>query len=197
MSSKADPSAELISELRAFINSGSSMGALDERKVRLVVENMRESFERIQSIESNPYADPAQPYYASSAKYYRAKYLRDKRCVLSYLLWRQEQIAEAWWRTRDNLLDASLSAAEAEYLEEFNNTMVEYMTSFAVPVDLRAFLWRPPSVQQMEVRGLADYVFVSPVTGNTISIYTGEQVLLSFEEAEPLLQQGVVELVRG
>ncbi|KAG5482953.1 hypothetical protein LSCM1_06994 [Leishmania martiniquensis] len=196
MSSKSqDASAELLSELRALIASGGSMGTLDEQKVRAVVEKINESYACIRSIETNPYADPAQPYYASSINYYRSKCLRDKRCVLTYLLWRQGQIAKAWWSVRDNLLEGSLSPAEAKYLSDYQSIMVEYMTSFDVPVDLRAYLWRPPSVRQLEVRGRCHYEFRSSVSGKIIIINKGDQLFLSFEEAEPLIQQGIVKLV--
>ncbi|EPY19176.1 GINS complex subunit 1 [Strigomonas culicis] len=156
---------------------------------------MRDAFDLMKSIEDNPYADITLPYYASSAEYYKAKYLRDKRCLLTYLLWRQRQIADSWWTAHDNQIRPSLSSDESEYLLEYNNLMVEYMTHFAVPVDLRAFLWRPPASTQLEVRGLMDHVFVSTITGNTISIYSGKQILLNFEDAESLIQQRVVELV--
>ncbi|CCW65323.1 unnamed protein product [Phytomonas sp. EM1] len=193
---KVDESTELISELKALIASGGQVGPLDERRVRAVVDSIKESYEHVCSIGTNPYADVAQAYYASSMSYYKAKYLRDKRCLLAYLLWRQQQITNAWWSAQDNALLPCLSPAEVHFLEEYDNVMVEYMTSFAVPLDLRAFIWRPPSTQQLEVRGLANHVFVSPVSGNTISIYPGKQVLLSFEDAEALLQQKAVEIVR-
>ena len=154
-----------------------------------------ESYDCAQSIASNPYADLTQPYYASSVKYYRAKYLRDKRCALTYILWRQQQISDAWWGVRDNLLEPSLSSSETRFLSAYHDIMVEYMTSFDVPLDLRAYLWRPPSVNQLEVRGLTYYEFRSSVSGKTITINVGDQLFLSFEEAEPLIQQGVVELV--
>ncbi|GET87345.1 hypothetical protein, conserved [Leishmania tarentolae] len=194
-SKKQDASAELLSELRALIVSGGSMGTLDEQKVRAVLEKINESYACIQFIATNPYADLTQPYYLSSMSYYRSKCLRDKRCVLTYLLWRQQKIAKAWWSVRDNLLEGSLSAAEAKYLSDYQNTMVEYMTSFDVPLDLRAYLWRPPSVRQLEVRGRCHYEFRSSVSGKTIIINTGDQLSLSFEEAEPLIQQGIVEVV--
>jgi GINS complex subunit 1 len=192
---KQDASAELISELRALIASGGSIGAFDDQKVRAVLDNIQESYDYAQSIASNPYADMAQPYYASSVQYYRAKCLRDKRCVLTYMLWRQQQVADAWWGVRDNLLEPSLSSAEGRFLSDYHDIMVEYMTSFDIPLDVRAYLWRPPSVNQLEVRGLTHYEFRSSVSGKTIIINVGDQLFLSFEEAEPLIQQGIVELV--
>lgn len=195
-SGRLDGSSELISELRALIASGGAMPQVDERKVRSVTDSMVESFGQLQLIAANPYADASEPYYASSIQYHRSRCLRDKRCLLTYLLWRQKQITNAWWTANDNALRTSISPAEQAYLDAYDGVMVEYMTSFAIPLDLRAFLWRPPSVQQLEVRGVTDHVFVSPVTGSTITVYAGKQILLSFEEAERLIQQRVVELVQ-
>ncbi|RNF13828.1 GINS complex subunit 1 [Trypanosoma conorhini] len=195
MEDAVDPSAELINELRALVVSGGTMVPFDERKVRAVVDGISDSFRHLESISRNPYADPSQPFYASSMKYYRAKYLRDKRCLLAYLMWRQSQMTRAWWEARDNALSDVLAPCESSFLQEYNEVMVEYMTSFAVPLDLRAFTWRPPSTQQLEVRGLVNHVFVSPISGAVINLYKGKQILLGFEEAESLIQQGVVDLV--
>lgn len=194
-SKKQDAAAELLSELRALIASGGGMGTFDDQRVRAVIDNVRESYDYAQSIATNPYADLSQPFYTSSVDYYRAKYLRDKRCAVAYMLWRQQQVTDAWWGVRDNLLEPSLSSAEARFLSEYHDTMVEYMTSFDVSVDLRAYLWRPPSVNQLEVRGRSHYEFRSSVSGKTIIINVGDQLFLCFEEAEPLIQQGIVELV--
>ncbi|KEG13905.1 GINS complex subunit 1 [Trypanosoma grayi] len=195
MEDSIDPSAELINELRALVVGGCAIVPFDERKVRAVVDSVSDSFRNLQSISRNPYADPSQPFYASSMKYYKAKYLRDKRCLLAYLMWRQSQMTKSWWEAKDNALSEVLAPCELSFLEEYNNIMVEYMTAFAVPLDLRAFTWRPPSTQQLEVRGLVNHVFVSPITGAVINLYKGKQILLGFEEAESLIQQGVVELV--
>ncbi|KAH9600710.1 hypothetical protein LSM04_002205 [Trypanosoma melophagium] len=195
MEDVVDPSAELINELRALVLSDGAMVPFDERKVRSVVASVLDSFRHMESISRNPYADPSQPFYASSMKYYKAKYLRDKRCLLAYIMWRQSHITEAWWEAKDNAITDVLAPCEVTFLQEYNNIMVEYMTSFAIPLDLRAFTWRPPSVQQLEVRGLVNHVFVSPISGAVINLYKGKQILLGFEEAEALIQQGVVELV--
>nr|CCC92767.1 conserved hypothetical protein [Trypanosoma congolense IL3000] len=195
MTDSADPSAELINELRALVVSGGALVPFDERKVHCVVDNISDSFRRLESISRNPYVDPSQMFYAGTMKYYKAKYLRDKRCVVAYLLWRQSQITKSWWDARDNMISSVLAPCERTFLQEYNDVMVEYMTSFAVPLDLRSFTWRPPSTQQLEVRGLVNHVFVSSVTGAVINLYKGKQILLDFEEAESLIQQGVVELV--
>ncbi|KAG8340694.1 hypothetical protein ERJ75_001012200 [Trypanosoma vivax] len=195
MADVVDPSSELLNELRALVVSESTLVPFDERKVRAVVDDICDSFRFLESISRNPYADPLQPFYAGTMKYYRAKYLRDKRCLVAYLMWRQSQITRAWWEARDNALASMLTPCEKAFLQDYSNIMIEYMTSFAIPLDLRAFMWRPPSTRQLEVRGLVNHVFVSSITGAVINLYKGKQILLCFEEAESLIQQGVVELV--
>lgn len=193
--STIDTSLELLSELKAFQASGSSLNEIDERRVRSLALAISENFKKMVAIESNPFLDPSELFAFSAIRFYQAKYLREKRCLLSYLLSRLQKIANSWWKTEDHVLGDVLHSAEAIYLQELDDTMVDYMTTLPLPLDLRSFLWRPPSSQQLEVRGIKNYFWVSPISGETISIYTGKQFLLHFEEAEPLIKQGVVEVV--
>lgn len=188
-----DASSELLSELKALIASGAKISEADERRIRNVSEAARDAYEQMTAIASNPFTDPAHPFSASAIQYYKAKYLRHKRCLLAYVSWRLKQIVAAWWRSEDNQME--IHSSEVEYLQEFDDALVDYMASFPIPLDLRSFTWRPPTVTQLEVRGLRNHAFVSPISGETISIRVGMQVLLSFEEAESLIKQRVVELI--
>lgn len=194
-SSRIDASSELLSELRSLQSSGATLGEFDERRIRSVAENINDNFKQVQNIESNPFIDLSQPFASSAITYYRAKYRRQKRCFVSYLLWRLQKITIAWWQTTDNRITDSMHSSESEFLQSLDDIFVEYMASFPIPLDLRAFWWRPPSVQQLEVRGLTNHLLISPISGETVSIYAGKQILLRFEEAEPLIKQGIVEIV--
>jgi GINS complex subunit 1 len=107
-------------------------------------------------------------------------------------MWRLGKIVELWWDGRDHLLADVLTVPEKHFLEEFNQTVIDYMSSFPIDVDLRAYTWRPPLVQQLQVRGIKDYEFVSPSTQMTVSIATGKHFSMGFEDAEILIQQGIV-----
>lgn len=194
-SGNIDASSELLSELKALLTSGGVLGEMDERRVRNVALHINDTYRQMQAIDSNPYLDKSDSFSASSSQYYRAKYLRQKRCLLSYLLWRLNRITDAWWRSQDNRMTDVLHSSETAYLQEYDSTMVEYMTALPVPLDLRAFSWRPPSAQQLEVRGLKNHFFVSPISGENVNIYVGKQIFLNFEDAEPLIKQGFVELI--
>lgn len=193
--SSIDSSSELVSELKALNVSGAALGDIDERRIRSVAESINDVYKHVDAIVSNPYVNLSDPTYASAVTYYRAKYLRQKRCLAAYLSWRLQRCSSAWWQARDDLISEMMTDAERQHAEEFDDTLVQYMSSFPVMLDLRSFSWRPPSLQQLEVRGLKDHRFVSVTSGETQSIYAGKQILLNFEEAEPLLQQGLVELV--
>ena len=93
------------------------------------------------------------------------------------------------------MISGALSPGESVFLKEYGNVMVEYMMSFAVPLDLRSFTWRPPSSHQVTVVGLKDSSFVSPLTGIVHTMYEGKRIRLNLEEAEQLLVQGMAQLV--
>lgn len=194
-SSRTDTCSELLNELRSLQCSGTALGEIDELRIRSVAEGINDSYKQLRNIETNPFVNALQPYGSSAISYYKAKYLRQKRCLVTYLLWRLQKISLAWWQTTDNQITDVLHPSEAEFLQTLDDIFVDYMTSFPIPLDLRAFWWRPPSVQQLEVRGLKNHMLISPISGETISIFAGKQILLRFEEAEPLIKQGVVELV--
>lgn len=188
----SDPSMELLKEVRALNASEGQLTPVDITNVNAVAQHLKDSFQYIESMANNPYVNPSEPYYSSALHFFRAKCLREKRCLVSYLKWRMDRVSGAWWETQDNLIAPHLSAAEMQYLRDYNTLMVDYMSSFAVPLDLRAFRWRPPTSRHASVRGLRESTFISSTTGITYRIQTGEYYSMPCEEAERLIQQGIV-----
>jgi hypothetical protein len=95
---------------------------------------------------------------------------------------------------------AQCTTAERKFIAEYNDTILDYLGAFPVPVDARAYLSRPPSVPPsniVEIRGLTTTSFVSTTSGETVDLYPGKVLSLAFDEAESLLQRGVAELVRA
>jgi GINS complex subunit 1 len=186
-----DPATELLKEVKALNASGGVMTPVDGINVRSLASSVVDTFQNIEAMSINPFVNAADPYYASSLQYYRAKCLREKRCLVAYLKWRMDRATASWWETQDNLIMPQLTPAEQKYLKDYNDIMVEYMSSFAVPLDLRAFRWRPPTSQNITVRGLKASSFVGS-TGTTYHIEKGETHSMPCEEAERLIQQGIV-----
>ena len=192
--SSHDPAGELLGDMRAFMASGGGLPAMDERRVRQVCDAIRAAESAIDTVAGNPFADLEDPFYAGAIAYLDARRGRDERCLLSYLKWRMDTISELWWQDRDGSCYPNLSQSEKGFLKDYNALMVGYMSSFDHPLDLRAYSWRAPAAQVLEVRGLRDYSFVSSTTGHVVSIYAGKQCCVSSVDAEALLRQEVVAL---
>lgn len=180
--------------MRAFMASGGGLPPLDDRRVRQVCDAIRAAESAIDTVASNPYADIEDPFYSGAVTYLDAKRSRDERVLLSYLKWRMDTISELWWQDRETSCYPHLSQPEKGFLRDYNALMVGYMSSFEHPLDLRAYSWRSPAAQVLEVRGLKDYSFVSSTTGHVVSIYAGKQCCVSSVDAEALLRQDVVAL---
>lgn len=197
-SGAGDSGLELVSEMRAMGTSGAAIGTFDERRVREVANNISRLEAEATATLSNPHIEWSDPYYAALKAHMRAQILREKRCVGAYLTWRLKSITNLWWDSRDQMSSGFTTAAEDEYLRGMNATMVEYMTSFAVPLDLRAFTTRPPSFPPsnvVDVCGRREHTYVSPLTLRAVHIYPGKMCSVPFEDAETLVQLGVAEIV--
>jgi GINS complex subunit 1 len=188
----ADPAFELIKEIRALEAGTGGISPADNTNVRSLAHDITDAYHNIESMAVNPFVDPADAYYRSALQYYRAKTLRGKRCLVTYLMWRMDRVSAAWWESKDNLITPQLGSAEVQYLKEYNALMVDYMSSFAFPIDLRAFRLRPPSAQHVSVRGVKPLTFMSALSGITYHIEKDETYSMPSEEAERLIQQGIV-----
>jgi len=193
---KGDPALELVKELRALETSGAALGAFDERRVREVANRINQLDADLASVLANPHVDLNDPYYATLPTYLRKAMLRDKRCLVGYLRWRLDSLAGLWWDSREHLATSThATAAESEYVQQYNAVMVEYMQSFDAPLDLRAHTSRPPCLPPsnvVEVRGLQPYAYVAP-DDRVVQVFPGKLCSVSLEDAEVLVRQGAAE----
>lgn len=187
---------ELLHDLRATMASNSALPRADEKRLRAVADGILELKKSFNSVASNPFVDPSDPFYAATLIYLSEKERRETRSAVAYLKWRLDAASDLWWSANEDVVTDSLTVAEKGYLRDYGALMVSYMSSFDVPLDLRAHTWRPPTTSGViEVRGLVDYSFVSPATGRTVSVYAAKQCCVTTEDAEPLLRRGIVTLV--
>eukprot|EP00758_Cryptobia_borreli_P005456 Tbor_TRINITY_DN4889_c0_g1::TRINITY_DN4889_c0_g1_i2::g.1336::m.1336/K10732/GINS1, PSF1; GINS complex subunit 1 len=190
-----DPSLELQQEMMAVIASGGLIPVADEKRMRLTSDAIVESQRSLRDIFSNPYVDLRKPYYLAAVQYYASKEKRDLRCLVSYEKRRLDTLSDMWWETREQDCARNLTLPEKQFLSDYNLLMIEYMSSFDTPLDLRAFTWRPPVCQMLEVRGLKNHTYVSATTGRSVSIYLGKQCCVDCQDTEFLVQRGIVVLV--
>jgi GINS complex subunit 1 len=194
---KGDAARELIEELRALDSSGAALAAFDELKVRRVADRINELDADLANLLSNPHVDLQDPYYQMLPAYLQKAMLREKRCLVTYLKWRLDGIASLWWDSREHLATSShATEVEAQYIRQYTNVMVEYMSTFEVPLDFRAFTSRPPCFPPsniIEVRGLKAHSYVSPNTGRVVQLYAGKVCSVPVEDAEILVRQNVAD----
>ena len=190
----ADSALELILELKALEASGAALAPFDDMRVRNAAAKVAELDAEFAAHLANPYVDRNDPYYIGLPVALRAAMLRTKRCIGAYNLWRLNSLTNLWWEGRDHATAAQQTPAEREFLREYNTLLCDYMGSFDVPLDLRAYISRPPTFppsSRVEVIGLKDHTFVSPIEFHTVAVETGKVSLLAFEDAEPLVLQGI------
>jgi hypothetical protein len=191
---------ELIHELKALQASETRFSQFDERRVRATIGAINDAHAELQALSANPHINLTRPYFAAGAHVVDAAAKRNRRCLATYLSWRLQSLAALWWEAQDDRVAGLCTTAEREFLSNYNSQMVDYLNSFEVPVDARAFFSRPPSVPPsnlVEIRGLRTTSFVSTSSGEIVNLYPGKVLSLPFDEAESLLQRGVAELVRG
>lgn len=222
MSAAGDAQLELMRELRALEASGAPWAPFDAKRVGDVVASITHHHRALQDTTANPYVRPDDPYFGACCHFHRHAALRGKRCLGAYLQWRLSRLSQLWWECReapvlsdaetavgrgagaagggDSGVTAATPDSERAYLQQMGSLVVDYMGSFPVALDLRAFTSRPPNsppTQLVEVRGKADCAFVSPVSGKVLSVSLGKQCTVLFEDAELLLRQDAVELVES
>lgn len=190
---------ELIHELKALQSSETRFAQFDERRVRATIASINDADSELQGFIDNPHVNLNQPYFSAAPDLVRAAANRNRRCLATYLSWRLQALSGLWWEAQDDKVISFCTTAEREFLSDYNTVMVDYLNSFELPVDARAYLSRPPSVPPsnlVEIRGLKTTSFVSTSSGEIVELYPGKVLSLPFDEAESLLQRGVAELVR-
>jgi len=191
---------ELIHELKALQSSDTKFAQFDERRVRATIASINDAHSELQQFTNNPHVNLSRPYYSASPDLVHTAAQRNRRCLATYLNWRLQSLSGLWWEAQDDRVTPLCTTAEREFLAQYNTVMVDYLNSFSIPVDARAYLSRPPSVPPsnlVEIRGLKNTSFVSTTSGEIVNLYPGKVLSLQFDEAESLLQRGVAELVRN
>jgi hypothetical protein len=189
-----DAAIELIHELKALEASGAALAPFDEKRVQDAAAKVAELDAEFAAHLNNEFVDRKDPFYVGLPVALRAAMNRNKRCIAAYNLWRLNSLTGLWWEGRDHETTAQQTPAERDFLREYNSLLCDYMAAFDTPLDLRAFISRPPTFppsSRVEVLGLRDHSFVSPVEFKLVTIEQGNLSKLAFEDAEPLVLQGV------
>ena len=163
--------------------------------VEKVKKEMSVQVEQAEMLRENPNVD-FREYYSTHTLLCEGA-LRNKRMLHTYARMREHALTDAYWQVGQNLpgpTAACLSPAENTFFRSYSSLCSAYMESHGL--NLRASLRRPPHVTDMvSVRGLKDFTYMSPETGQEHAVRRGKLFIVTQEEAEALVQQGSVEPV--
>ncbi|CAM9486333.1 unnamed protein product [Choristocarpus tenellus] len=115
--------------------------------------------------------------------------LRNKRCLLAYIKWRSDRIAQLRWETGPVVpqeLQQNLSSREMEFFNKYDKILTGYMQDFEL--DLTADL-QPPKELHVEVRVLQDCGEIMTDQG-PVKLDRGTTHLLRRSDVEHLVRQG-------
>ncbi|BAM82393.1 hypothetical protein, conserved [Cyanidioschyzon merolae strain 10D] len=135
----------------------------------------------------------------------RARLLRNKRCVLAYLVNRLRRVEQACWNRDPTIYSgpsedkgttgratALLSEAERTYASRYEALLAAYGS--AVGLDLRSALLVPPKEEFIEVRVLEDCGdFFMASSGQSAHLAKGTVHFVRRADVELLIQQGKLE----
>ena len=190
-----------VSLLRAAKRAGDAGDRLPPyaaAEVRQIREEALKQVDRSSSMNDNPYIDISDngEFYSSQVIANEAA-LRNKRCLQSYTTMRQQALSDAYWQVGQNLPQSTstcLSPSESLFYRSYNSLASSYQESLGL--NLRAHLHSPPQTSEMAfVRGLKNFTYMCPQTGNEVVVSKGKFFVVSQEEAAALTQQGSVEAV--
>ena len=192
----------------------------DDSSVNAIAQGIQALWSMHERDLGNPHINVRDPFYATRLRILRAQALHDKRCLCSYLKSRLDHVTASWWgmlgkdehthgaisqeapsspvsssepSARGAIPHDLLNPSEGQFLRNYGNLMVSYMTALG-NLDLRMCAsGHIPGVQRYVVlTGKKTFVGVSAVTGRTLQIYPGKCLSLTYEDAAPLLSSGVV-----
>ena len=193
------PATSLLQAAKRASGAGDKLPPYASDDVQAVRAEMAMQVEHAQDLRENPHVDMSTPdaqFYPSHTLLCEAA-LRNKRILHAYARLRQHALTDAYWQVGQNIPThtlANLHSSEALYYRGYSSLCSAYMDK--CDINLRANLRRPPHVTDMTfVKGLKDFTYMSPETGQSLLVRKGKLFMVTQEEADALVQQGSVEAV--
>eukprot|EP00035_Acanthoeca_spectabilis_P013465 m.251073 g.251073 ORF g.251073 m.251073 type:complete len:192 (+) comp15894_c1_seq1:1311-1886(+) len=182
-----DNAVELLRELRR--SAPHTIPAYNEDRVRQAVEEIHALFEEVRSTLQEFSDQKNEPAVAGSMVIQYEGILRNKRCVLAYLMERVKRLQLLRWDVGAVLppeLKESLSLQESEFFVQYSRSLNTYTRN--VGIDLTTDLL-PPKELYIEVRCLVDIGEIATEDG-TVQLEEGSQHFLRRSDVEPLIRAG-------
>ncbi len=120
--------------------------------------------------------------------------LRNKRCVLAYVVERLNRLRRLRWETGPIIPDAlrmNLSTREMEFFGAYSRLLADFQQSFGTGLDLTADM-DPPKGERVQVRVKVDCGEFFTDTGS-VRLEKGTTHFLRLADVDQLIRQGLLE----
>lgn len=170
----------------------------DEDGVRAVLDEMH-SLQRMQSkMEQERIGEWGNANVAVTLQVLHVSILRNKRCLLAYVKYRQDVLQARWWSGLGTKLEpdeiARLAPAEVEYYAAFQDIMADVMDEDAMGIDLCAYS-APGRDLDVQVEALKDAGTILLQSGAIVRFTKGSTYALRRTDVEALIKQRVLRLI--
>jgi len=188
----AEKALDLIRELQRTLSG--TLSPYNEDKIRQVLEEMNTLFE--QNKENAPQASN-NPDLFNAVQLRHAAIQRNKRCLLSYLYNRLDQIKKMRWEFGSVLpadVKYNMCEQEVQWFSQYNRCLANYMKTIGESggLDLTQDM-KPPKTLYVLVRCIMDHGEFETQDGNIILLKKNSQHYLLRSECEHLIRQGILE----
>eukprot|EP00761_Pharyngomonas_kirbyi_P000354 gb/GECH01000354.1/.p1 GENE.gb/GECH01000354.1/~~gb/GECH01000354.1/.p1 ORF type:complete len:192 (+),score=41.45 gb/GECH01000354.1/:1-576(+) len=190
MSKPGAKGAQLVNELKQNL----WLPPYNEETIREILSEMQSEYADIYDIAHNEYIDPQDPSCAALLLLNHTAFMRNKRCISTYLHHRLLRLRQIRWNTGGTLPDLvndNISTAEKDYFQAYSNLIGEYGAE--LNVDLGADV-DPPKDVYIEVRALRDVGEITTAT-NVIQLRANQTFYMRRTDAEPYILQGILKQV--
>eukprot|EP00002_Diphylleia_rotans_P002191 TRINITY_DN11363_c0_g1_i1.p1 TRINITY_DN11363_c0_g1~~TRINITY_DN11363_c0_g1_i1.p1 ORF type:complete len:192 (+),score=38.03 TRINITY_DN11363_c0_g1_i1:113-688(+) len=183
---------ELLQEAAA--QQGLPLVPYKEETIRHIIEEVEELYRVISETVSSQEIPTRDPYYAAGLLVHHQSILRNKRCVLAYLMSRLQQIQTYRWEIGSVLPEPirnNMSTNEKDFSQAYDRILGDYMVSIGVDLTMHT---NPPKDLYIEVRVLKDYGEIMTDNGSVRLVRNTTHYLLR-TDVEHLIRQGILEHV--
>lgn len=189
----AEKALDLLRELQRTLDG--SLPPYNEDGIRQILEEMKALFEQNQKDVSATVAGENGLF--SGVQLRHSALERNKRCLLSYLYNRLEQIKKMRWEFGSVLppeVKFNMCEQEVQWFSKYNKMLANYMRSIGGEggLDLTQDL-KPPKTLYIEVRCLMDHGEFETQDGNILLLKKNSQHFMLRSECEHLIRQGILE----
>ncbi|KAF2071576.1 hypothetical protein CYY_007109 [Polysphondylium violaceum] len=181
---------ELLRELKRT----DSLLAYGDTSIKRTVEEINALHKELIETISEHLEDKKTPYILSHSAVFQLSILRNKRCILAYLMERLNRIREYRWNSGTSLLSTdlkeNLSPNESKFFADYDRLLTDYNAKIGLDLTMDP---QPPKELFIEVRVLKELGQVVLNSGITVNLHLNTTHFLRRSDVSNLIAQGSLE----